>query len=75
MKNVIVYTSNSCTYCVAAKDYLRDKGVEFEERNVSQPQFRKELMGLGYMSVPVLKIDEDVVVGFDQAKIDELINS
>lgn len=73
MQEVIVYTSNSCPYCVAAKDYLKQKGVAFEERNVTKAEFKKELMALGFMSVPVIKIDEDVVKGFDVNAINNLL--
>jgi glutaredoxin 3 len=73
MKNVVVYTSNNCPYCVSAKDYLTQKGIEYEEKNVSKPEYRKELMGMGYMSVPVLKIEDEIVVGFDTNKIDNLL--
>lgn len=74
MKNVVVYTSNTCTYCAQAKEYLKENGITFEERNIKEPTFRKELMGMGYMSVPVIKIDEEPILGFDKAKIDSLLN-
>lgn len=70
MKNVIVYTSNTCTYCSAAKEYLNEKGVNFEERNVKEPEYRKQLMEMGYMSVPVIKIEDEIILGFDKDKID-----
>jgi glutaredoxin-like YruB-family protein len=73
MEEVIVYTSNSCPYCVAAKDYLKQKGVSFEERNVTNAEYRKELMALGFMSVPVIKIGDDVVKGFDIKAIDNYL--
>jgi glutaredoxin 3 len=73
MKNVVVYTSDTCTYCGAAKDYLKQKGVQYEEKNIKDVTYRKELMAMGYMSVPVIKIGEEVVLGFDQAKIDSLL--
>ncbi|WP_163192774.1 glutaredoxin family protein [Clostridium thermarum] len=73
MQEVIVYTSNSCPYCVAVKDYLKQKGVSYEERNVTKPEYRKELMALGFMSVPVIKIGEDIVKGFDIKAIDNLL--
>ena len=65
MEKVIVYTSNSCTDCTAVKNYLTQNDVEFEERNVSKPEYRKELINLGFMSVPVLKIGDEVIKGFD----------
>ena len=74
MSKVKVYSSNTCPHCVTAKNYLTEKGVEFEERNVqTDPEARKELMAMGHMGVPVLLIDGEEVVGFDQSKIDELL--
>lgn len=71
MSKVQVYTSNTCPYCTMAKDYLKDKGVDFEEKNVQEdPQARDELVSKGYTGVPVLVINEEEIVGFDQAKID-----
>lgn len=73
MKNVVVYTSNTCTYCSQAKEYLKDNGVAYEERNIKEPAYRKELMAMGFMSVPVIKIDEETVLGFDRDKINSLL--
>ncbi|MDP4091652.1 MAG: glutaredoxin family protein [Bacillota bacterium] len=73
MKNVIVYTSNTCAYCTAVKDYLKENGIEFEERNVSNAEYRKELMALGFMSVPIIKIDDEVVKGFDVKALDNIL--
>jgi glutaredoxin 3 len=74
MKSVIVYTSDTCTYCGSAKDYLKSKGVAYEERNVKESEYRKELMSMGFRSVPIIKIGEDLVQGFDTDKIDELLD-
>ncbi len=74
MKKVIIYTSNTCGYCHAAKDYLDQLEVEYEERNVSTSMdARKELMQQGFMGVPVLLVDDEVIQGFDKAKIDQLL--
>ena len=74
MANVVVFTSNTCPYCVSAKDYLKEKGIEYTEKNVqTDKEARKELMGMGHMGVPVLVIDGVEIVGFDKGKIDELL--
>lgn len=73
MKDVVVYTSNTCTYCAQAKEYLKDNNVAYEERNIKEPAFRKELMAMGFMSVPVIKIGDEPVLGFDKEKIDTLL--
>ncbi|CAK7087264.1 glutaredoxin family protein [Tissierella carlieri] len=74
MANVTVYTSNTCPYCVSAKDYLKEKGIDYTEKNVqTDKDARKELMAMGHMGVPVLVIDGEEVVGFDKEKIDNLL--
>lgn len=74
MANVTVYTSSTCPHCVTAKDYLKEKNVEFVEKNVqTDPEARKELIKMGHMGVPVVVIDGEEIVGFDKAKIDSLI--
>ncbi len=55
MKNVIVYTSNTCPYCVQVKDYLKEKNVSFTEKNVSiDVEAKKDLISKGFMGVPVV---------------------
>ena len=55
MSKVTVYTSNTCPYCTMAKDYLKDKEVAFEEKNVqTDKEARQELMAMGYTGVPVI---------------------
>ena len=74
MKNIKVYSSSSCSNCTAAKEYLKEKGYEYEEKNVStDKEAKKELIALGYMGVPVIMIDEEVVVGFNKSKLDEIL--
>ncbi|MFS8541123.1 MAG: glutaredoxin family protein [Tissierellales bacterium] len=73
-KDVTIYTSNTCAYCVAAKEYLQEKGISYTEKNINQdPAARKELMQMGHMGVPVLLIDGEEVVGFNKEKIDQLL--
>ncbi len=74
MAKVIVFSSNSCPHCVTAKEYLKSKNVEFEEKNVSTDMdARKELIGMGYMGVPIILVDGQAIEGFNKEKIDELV--
>ncbi|HHX10632.1 MAG TPA: glutaredoxin family protein [Firmicutes bacterium] len=72
---VVVYSTPTCPWCVRAKDYLKNAGIEFEEKDVSvDVQAAREMVKIsGRMGVPVLDIDGNVVVGFDKNKIDELL--
>jgi glutaredoxin len=56
------------------KEFLSQKGIEYEEKDISQDeQALEELAVLGPMTTPVTKIDEEVVVGFDRKKLEELL--
>ncbi len=71
-KEVIIYTSNTCGYCHAAKDYFDSLKVGYTEKNVSTDlEARKELIQKGFMGVPVIIIDGEIIQGFDKAAIDE----
>jgi glutaredoxin len=55
-------------------EFLSQKGVEFVEKNVRADKAAlKELLDQGFQSTPVTIIDGQSVVGFDQAKIIELL--
>ena len=75
-KNVTIFTTNTCAYCVMVKKYLGAKGVAYEEVNLDQnPERQAEAMALsGVTTVPVTvvtKADEsrEVVVGYNLAKL------
>ncbi len=72
---VIIYTTPTCSWCQAAKDYLRAREIEFEEVDVSaDPDRAREMVERsGQYGVPVLEIDGEMIVGFDRARIDELL--
>lgn len=70
---IIVYTSKNCIYCHKAKDYLKEKGADFVERSIDNPEYREELIySTGQLSVPVINIDGEIVVGFSKKRLDEL---
>lgn len=48
--------------------------MEYTEKNVSTDvQARKELMAQGFMGVPVIFVDEEIIQGFDKKRLDELL--
>lgn len=75
MEKVVVYTSETCPYCVAAKNFLNENNVEFEEKNVTtSEEARNELISKGYRGVPVIVVGEEEVVGFDKNRLSGLLN-
>lgn len=75
MEKVVVYSSDTCPYCVAAKEFLSENNVEFEEKNVSRDDAaRAELIQKGYRGVPVIIVGEEEVVGFDKERLESLLS-
>ncbi len=72
---VTVYVSDTCSWCTRVKAYLRKSRVPFHEINVSRdPSAASDMMSrTGQQGVPQLDIGGDYVVGFDRARIDELL--
>ena len=68
-KRVVLFSQPRCRPCHALQAYLADKGVEFENRDVSSDAHavRELVYKYGSRTTPTLVIDEEVVIGFDQA--------
>ncbi len=66
MESVVTYTKPGCPYCAAAKEDLNEKGVTFEERDVtSDPAIKEEAIGKsGVSAVPIIVRGGEVSVGF-----------
>ncbi len=71
-----IYSTPTCPYCSMAKDFLSEKGIEFEDIDVSVDQKAAEEMieKSGQMGVPVIVIikdngEESVILGFDREKL------
>ncbi len=61
-------------FCNKTQEYLAEKGVEFEDRDISKNEaFLKELEDMKIMSTHVIIIDGETVVGFKKDRLDELL--
>jgi len=74
-RKVIVFSTPTCPYCHQAKAYLKEKGVAFEDVDVSQDHQKAGQMveRSGQMGVPQLWIDDQVVVGFNRPQINMML--
>jgi len=72
---VEIYSTPTCPYCQVAKAYFKEKGVEYTEYNVAEDQAKaKEMVEKsGQMAVPVIIIDEEILVGFEKEKVASLL--
>lgn len=75
MSKVTIYSTPTCHFCHMAKDFFNENNVEFEDFNVSENlEKRKEMIDKsGQMGVPVILIENQVIVGFNKPKIVELL--
>lgn len=75
MHQVAIYTTPTCHFCHAAKDFFTENNISYEEYDVSADmEKRKEMVDMTkQMGVPVIRIDDSVVVGFNKPKVAELL--
>ena len=76
MPKIKVYSSPMCAYCTTLKEFLKENSIEFEDIDVSQNIAAQDEMikKTKQMTIPVIEIDGDIVVGFDKKKICELLD-
>lgn len=75
MKDVIMFTAQSCASCKKAKNFLFQNKVQFEQKDINvDANAREELQRRNISGVPTFLIGEDYVTGFEPAKILKLID-
>ena len=74
-KNVTIYTTPTCHFCHAAKDFFTANKVKFTDYNVATDlEKRKEMIQKsGQMGVPVIYVGDQLVVGFDEGRLRDLL--
>lgn len=72
---VRVFSTPTCPYCVTLKNFLKEHNIQFEDIDVSKNEIARDEMvkKSGQMGVPVVEIDGQIVVGFDQERIKKLL--
>ena len=75
MKKVEMYSTPTCHYCNLAKDFFDENGIKYTVYNVSTDLVkRKEMMEKsGQMGVPVIVVDGEVVKGFDEDRLRDIL--
>lgn len=74
-KHVEIYSTESCHFCHLAKEWLTAKNIPFTNYNVAENvEKRKEMVEItGQLGVPVIKIGDEVMIGFNEAKLAEIL--
>lgn len=70
MTTAVVWSRDQCPYCDMAKALLTQRGITYEERNISQDWTREQLLEAvpGARSVPQIIMDGELVGGFNELK-------
>ena len=76
MDEVKIYTTPTCAYCHMAKKFLSQREIPFTDLDVTKdPQALEEMVKIsGGRSVPVIVVCEQLMVGFDAARLEQALN-
>lgn len=74
-KQVTIYSTPTCHFCHAAKDFFTEHKIPFTDYNVGADlEKRKEMIQKsGQMGVPVITVGDDLIVGFDEEQLRGLL--
>ena len=72
---VTIYSSPTCAFCHMAKEYFKDHGVEFTEKDITTDAeaYKFVVEEVGQAVTPIITINDTVIVGFDRPKIDDTL--
>ncbi|HTR18886.1 MAG TPA: glutaredoxin domain-containing protein [Candidatus Paceibacterota bacterium] len=75
-KPVTIYSTPTCHFCHAAKEFFGEHNIAFTEYNVASDLAKRQEMiqKSGQMGVPVIDVGGELVVGFDEDRLRELLN-
>lgn len=75
MTSVTIFTTPACVYCKMAKDFFDRNDVKYQEKNVVVDTAARDDMiaRSGQLGVPVIDVSGQLVIGFDQGRLKELL--
>ncbi len=74
-KKIVIYSTPACPICKRAKSYMDKKGVAYKDIDISTSEDAAHEMihRSGQLATPVIFIGEQMMVGFNQKKMDEML--
>ena len=75
MPAITIYSTPTCHFCHMAKDFFTEHKVAFTDYNVASdlPKRQEMIQKSGQMGVPVIYVGDELIVGFDEDRIKELL--
>ncbi|MFH1209452.1 MAG: glutaredoxin domain-containing protein [archaeon] len=73
--NIKVWSTQMCHWCHKVKEYLKSKNIKFQDIDVGKDRKAAQEMvqKSGQMGVPVIEIDGQIIIGFDQEAINKAL--
>ncbi|MEK7463999.1 MAG: glutaredoxin family protein [Patescibacteria group bacterium] len=71
MKNVTIYSTPTCHFCIEAKKYMNDHNIAFTEHDVAHDLEQRKIMvdKSGQLGVPVIDVDGKLMIGFEESEL------
>ena len=75
MKKVTIYSTPTCHFCHAAKEFFKKNNIEFTDYNVAEDNAKRTEMleRSGQMGVPVIFIESEMIIGFNEKRLKGLL--
>ncbi|MBI3260954.1 glutaredoxin family protein [Candidatus Berkelbacteria bacterium] len=75
MAKVTIYTTPTCVWCKRTKEFFKEHNIQYKEMDVSSDQaLANEMVDKsGQMAVPVVDINGEIVVGFNEPVLRKLL--
>lgn len=75
MKNVTIYSTPTCHFCHATKEFLKMNNIAFTDYDVSSDQAKRAemLQRSGQMAVPVIFVGDEMTVGFNESTLKQML--
>lgn len=75
MKNVTIYSTPTCHFCHAAKEFFKKNNISFTDYDVSTDQAKRtEMLNRSkQMGVPVIFVDNEMTIGFNESKLKQML--
>ena len=73
---IIIYGTDSCPWCHKAREFMKEHKVKFTDKNVGEDQkvAQEMIKKSGQQGVPVIDVDGEIIVGFDEDRLKSLLN-
>ncbi len=74
-KTVTIYSTPTCHFCQMSKEYFKENNVPYTEHDVAADMEQRQIMidKSGQMGVPVIFVNDEMVIGFDKKRLEELL--